>query len=447
MPVLPPQILREFLDQSEGLLDRVDHDIAEVNRTGDPSFGGGIASAFRSIRSGAAFLELSDLEAAATRAEALLKEFKADSIETARRELATLREAVESLRSGVAIDLNAAAEPAPDLEAHSASLEANGPDPVDLDAGAAFAASHVESRTFDSGSGDATPAPAVTHGPLTRPLAALLEQTRTIIANVAARTARDLHAEIRGGDVEADESICQSLHGALKVVVAHTSSHTADAADPTAPTPTINIAAESEGPNICIRVESPVSTLDSWASDPHLDAARDAVEHLLGSLTLSADGPSATSIALRVPASPACFAAMIVRAGDATCAIPAAQIDEIVSLASANITGAGAIRSIVIRGEALPLLDAARLFSQSTSGSIGRYALVLRAAGRRVALSVDRALGVQEVRIAPENAGSAPTAAPNRGWATLANGSLALVADVPAVVRSAPAADHAALAA
>jgi chemotaxis protein histidine kinase CheA len=431
MPVLPPQILREFLDQSSGLLDRIDQDIAEVDRTGNTALGGGIASAFRSIRSGAAFLELAEIEAAATRAESLLKNFKSDSLEIARRELTTLRNQVSTLRSGVTVELGASSptDPIPDL---STTI----PQPADLDHGAIDAASHIESRTSSNG----THSESHLAASVSRPVSSLLDPTRTIIANVATRTSRELHAEITGGEIEVDESVCQALHGALNVIVSHTSNHTAASCDPSkqpCPSAVIRISAELEGANLCIRIESPVSTLDSWASDPHLDAARNAVESLLGSLTLSADGPSATSIALRVPAHPNRFPAIIVRAADTTCAIPAAQVEEIIPAAGATITSQGTHKTVLIRAQELPLLDAARLFSQSAQDSAGKHMLILRAGGRRIALGVDRALGVQEVAVHPGNAAPAPTAAPSRGWATLGDKSLALVADVPALIRSA----------
>jgi chemotaxis protein histidine kinase CheA len=449
MSVLPPQILREFLDQSSGLLDRVDQDIADIDRTGNASLGTGIASAFRSIRSGAAFLELADLEAAATRAESLLKEFKADSLEIARRELATLRKAVSTLRASTPAE-SASETPAflpiPTLRNEPTSI----PDPSDPDARALAAATHVEARTVHSPI--ESPLPSVCTDPdacSSRCVAAILEQMRTVIANVSARTGRDLHAEITGGQIEADLATCQALHSALPVIVAHTSNHTAASCDPaltTCPAAVIHITAESEGANVCIRIESPVSTLDSWASDPHLDAARTAIEGMLGSLTLTAEGPSATSVVLRIPAHPSTFPAMVVRAGDALCALPASQIEEIVFASVAGVTGEGAHRTAHIRGQSLPFLDAPRLFAHASHDSVGKHIVVLRAAGGRIALGVDRALGLHEVTLRDSREASTTTAA-NRGWAALPDESLALVVDVPVLVRSATAEPHLALAA
>jgi chemotaxis protein histidine kinase CheA len=443
MPELSNQIiLREFLDQSTGLLDRVDRDLADIDRTGDapkPSGGGSrIAGALRSIRSGAAFLELTDLVSAATRAESLLRQIDAGSLDVAKREVASLRSIVDSLRGAVPSTRPASVEASPISDPANTEIDAaamNAADRIE----ASIVPAPLPSLPFQRLPITRTPAPEPTPEPATpfrpRSLADLFAESCTAVANIAAQAGRDIRPESRGGETEVDESIHQVLRTVLAATIAHTTTHAAESTDAASPAQVIQISAEPEGTQVCIRIEAPVPAPASWASDAHLDDARRAIEESMGSYECSADSPTTT---IRLPANPARFDAMVTRAGDTLCAIPTAQVAEVIIAGASQISSIGSQRTVQFHGAAIPLLDARAIFGAGASPRPSRYIIVIRCAGRRIALVVDRVLGRQELTLPPTPIHTS-TPGPIRAAATTPDGAPTLVIDIPALMTLAAA--------
>jgi two-component system chemotaxis sensor kinase CheA len=153
-----------------------------------------------------------------------------------------------------------------------------------------------------------------------------------------------------------------------------------------------------------------------------------------GSLTIEQRESGTETVIVRVPANPAFMDAMVVRIGDAACAIPSAQLVEVVRPARDQITTIKGIRVLRLEHAAIELIDGRRVFGGEPDDDKGPgLAAVVRAGGSKIALGIDRALGRQEVvlrQLDPSLQGVGPI----RCGGAAGDGATVVVVDVPGLV-------------
>jgi chemotaxis protein histidine kinase CheA len=270
-----------------------------------------------------------------------------------------------------------------------------------------------------------------------RSLHPLLSDCATLVSNVSGQMGRDIRADVHGGRLDLDDAVLSRLRDPLLAIVHRVATEAARRpvdrnghAEPVL----LGLSADGEGSQVCIRVVSP--SVPAWYSGDNLDVARDAIEAMAGSMELTADPSEGAAILVRVPMNLAFLDAMVVRIGETQCALPTAQIEEVIMPGAGQIVTFGLHRAVQLRRATVPMVDGRVIMSLAPSSEGSRHAVVVRAGGRRVALSVDRAMGRQEIVVRPMDRTLA-SAGPIRSAASIADGSAALVLDVPALVRSA----------
>lgn len=120
-----------------------------------------------------------------------------------------------------------------------------------------------------------------------------------------------------------------------------------------------------------------------------LDVVRSTVARLRGSVEVHDGGDGGTCFVLRLPLTVALVPALFFEAAGELLAVPAAEVEE--TLRSPGVERAGAAEVVRLREEVVPLARPGRIFGWSDGGD-PRFLIVLRRAGRVVALAADRLL-------------------------------------------------------
>ena len=197
------------------------------------------------------------------------------------------------------------------------------------------------------------------------------------------------------------------------------------------------------------------STTDLSGRGVGMDAVRERVRALGGEVTLKSEfrppvtasgdlpatSPQGTLAQLRLPPTLASIAALLVTVDDLPYAIPLDRVVRTVRLDGLPLRTVRGTPLLPLGGELLPLLDGAEALGAGHSSAGERsYAVIVSAAGRRVALAVSALAGQRELvtRRLPRAVSQRAAAA---GGAVLPDGGIALVVDCDAlgdVDRSSP---------
>jgi chemotaxis protein histidine kinase CheA len=267
-----------------------------------------------------------------------------------------------------------------------------------------------------------------------RALHEVLVEGASLVANIAGQHGKDLRAEVHGGHIDIDEAVLGRLRQPLLAIV-HRVAMDGVRSGVEGPV-VIGLTADAESSHVRISVVGASAPGACIGED--LETARAGIEAMGGAMEFTADPSEGQAVVVRVPSNLAFLDAMVVRIGGTTCAIPTAQVEEVVMPTTAQITMVGTARAIQLRRATVPLLDGGEVLNGTPSTERARYVVVVRGGGRRVALAVDRALGRQQVVVRPVDPALAESA-PILAAASVADGSPAVVLDVPGLIRAAGA--------
>ncbi len=159
-----------------------------------------------------------------------------------------------------------------------------------------------------------------------------------------------------------------------------------------------------------------------------VDVVTTRVRALGGTLELETIEGQGTVFTLRLPVTLAITRALLVRVSDATYALPAAHVVEVLEYTPGMIVTAAARESITLRDEVIPLLHLRERFGLPRRPD-DSYVAVVESGGRRTALAVDALLAQQDIVVKPFDAmrGSAPWFS---GATVLGDGTPALIVDL-----------------
>jgi two-component system chemotaxis sensor kinase CheA len=167
-----------------------------------------------------------------------------------------------------------------------------------------------------------------------------------------------------------------------------------------------------------------------------MDAVRRVVVDLRGGVDVRSTPGKGTEVTLRLPLTLAIIEGMLVRVGDGAFVIPLWSVEECVELPTAeNARKSG--RSILrIRDALVPFLALDAQFGFEPSQREGRRVVIVNADGRRIGLVVDDVIGQHQTVIKPLSLYHRDTPG-LAGGTILGDGAVALILDIPALVKRA----------
>ncbi len=160
-----------------------------------------------------------------------------------------------------------------------------------------------------------------------------------------------------------------------------------------------------------------------------MDVVKRHIEALRGSVAIDSEAGRGTTVRVRLPLTLAIIDCMLVTVGDARFAIPLGTVEECVEYAG------GANRGFVdLRGEVLPTVSLRGIFRLRSAAPRRESVLVVRHAGQRAGLVVDSLQGQCQAVIKPLSPVFGAISCLS-GSTVLGSGDVALILDIPALLK------------
>ncbi len=158
-----------------------------------------------------------------------------------------------------------------------------------------------------------------------------------------------------------------------------------------------------------------------------LDAVRTTVRELGGEVVMQSKAGAGTTTQIRLPLTLAIAAMLLVEANNCPFVVQLDRVEMTVQLDEHPVRLVAGRRTMVLRGEALPIIDLAGALGHGVTEA-ARYGVVVRGAERRAVLAVEHLVGQRELvtRPLPEGLDSHPALS---GGAVLSDGQIALIVD------------------
>lgn len=168
-----------------------------------------------------------------------------------------------------------------------------------------------------------------------------------------------------------------------------------------------------------------------------MDVVRNNLEKVNGSVEIATELGKGTEFIIKLPLTLAIIRALMVSVDNRVYAIPLGSVLETIRLTNGQIKEINKREAIVVRGRVLPLLRLKELFNHQTGGvreSGKTFVVVVNLGGQQMGLVVDSLIGEQEVVIKTlgKFIGDVQGVA---GATILGDGSVALIVDVPSLVK------------
>lgn len=175
-----------------------------------------------------------------------------------------------------------------------------------------------------------------------------------------------------------------------------------------------------------------ITTSDVSGRGVGMDAVRTAVGELGGDVGMSSVPGQGTTTRLRLPLTLAITSALLVDVAGQPFAVPLDRVERIVRLDDDSVRSVAGSAVLLQAESSVPLLDGPETLATADAAETP-YALLLRGRDGVIAMSVTDLVGQRELVTRPMPA-SAVRDTPVAGGAVLANGQIALIVDVDALV-------------
>jgi two-component system chemotaxis sensor kinase CheA len=167
-----------------------------------------------------------------------------------------------------------------------------------------------------------------------------------------------------------------------------------------------------------------------------MDAVREAVEQMKGSVEVETEPGRGTTFRIRLPLTLAVIRSLLIRVGSKSYAIPISSVAEVVRVRADEIQTVGGQSTIVLREKCISCIDLHGIFGAPAAETDRRFVLILALGARRVGLPVDQLLGQQELVIKAVDRHYV-AADLVKGASILGDGRVIFILDVPALFRRA----------
>lgn len=166
-----------------------------------------------------------------------------------------------------------------------------------------------------------------------------------------------------------------------------------------------------------------------------MDVVHRAIDSLRGSIELSSVLGQGTTITIRLPLTLAIIEGLQVQVGEGYFVIPLSLVEECVELHSKDVDPTRNQQIINLRGELVPYIHLRRWFEVEGAPPSIEQIVITGVEGRRIGIVVDRVIGEHQTVI--KSLGRVYRDAEGISGATIrGDGTLALILDVPRLVRS-----------
>lgn len=264
-------------------------------------------------------------------------------------------------------------------------------------------------------------------GARARTISCLFDRCRDA-ANAAGPT---INWHFTGGEVEADYSVVDRLYGpVMDTVQLLMTCGTRAPGDPT-----VAVSASAEDNMVAISIFCEQVSIGLGELDEGLEPVRSDARAIRGTVSASRD-ESGICVEIHVPTNLAFMDAMLVRIDDQTVAVPIECTDQILRTDPSTFARLGALHAVPLDDGIVALLDGREtlgLPEAQEPGPLYPYAIVIRQGDRRVAVSVSKAVGRQEI-VMRETDPLVTRMGPVCGAGSREDGSATLILDVPALL-------------
>lgn len=166
-----------------------------------------------------------------------------------------------------------------------------------------------------------------------------------------------------------------------------------------------------------------------------MDVVHRAIDSLRGVIEISSELGHGTTITIRLPLTLAIIEGLQVQVGDGFFVIPLSLVEECVELHQRDVDPSGRKRIINLRGELVPYINLRRWFEMEGDSPEIEQIVITGVEGRRIGIVVDHVIGEHQTVI--KSLGRVYRDVEGISGATIkGDGSLALILDVPRLVRS-----------
>jgi two-component system chemotaxis sensor kinase CheA len=166
-----------------------------------------------------------------------------------------------------------------------------------------------------------------------------------------------------------------------------------------------------------------------------MDVVHRAIDSLRGAIEIQSELGHGTTITIRLPLTLAIIEGLQVQVGDGFFVIPLSLVEECVELHQQDVDPTGRKRIINLRGELVPYISLRRWFDIDGQSPEIEQIVITGVEGRRIGIVVDHVIGEHQTVI--KSLGRVYRDVEGISGATIkGDGSLALILDVPRLVRS-----------
>ena len=169
-----------------------------------------------------------------------------------------------------------------------------------------------------------------------------------------------------------------------------------------------------------------------------MDVVKRSIDALRGAIEIDSERGVGTTIRITLPLTLAIIEGLMVAVGDASYVLPMSLIEECVELTRADVARANGNRVTPVRGELVPYLRLRDWFQVAGQAPAIEQIAIVSAGGLRFGLVVDSVIGQHQTVIKALGAMYAGVKGIS-GATILGDGTVALIIDVPALLRAATA--------
>jgi len=167
-----------------------------------------------------------------------------------------------------------------------------------------------------------------------------------------------------------------------------------------------------------------------------MDVVKREIEKLRGSVSLHSRLGEGTTVTLKLPLTMAIIDGLLTEAGGYRYVIQLTEVQEVVELTKRDIGNAGGRHIISVRDEIIPYVRLREVFRMEDSAADIEQVVIVESSDKRVGIVVDEVIGDLQtvIKPLPKNFGETEGVA---GATILGDGAVALILDIPHVVRCA----------